>query len=745
MTRHMKIDGPDERCRLDHMAQGVVGAPLDRPEGPLKVSGRATYAAEWQVPNLAYGVLVRGTATKGRVQGLVGQAEAEAMPGVLAVVRDPRFLRNPAQGTAGQAPEQGPDELAYFGQPVALVVARSLEAAYHAALNLGVAVEAAEAVLDPEAPGATVDRPEGKQQAQGDLDRAMAEAAHAIDVTYTTPGHNSAPMEPHAAIAEWDGDRLTVRGSYQMLSFNQKELADALGIETDKVRILSPYIGGGFGSKLGISHEAVTAAIAARQLGRPVLVPLTRPQVFEMVMRRSETRQRLRLAADAQGRLTGIGHEALVSNLPGEKFSEPVTQATPYVYRGENRLIGHAIARVNRTCAGSVRAPGEAVGITVLECAMDELAEATGLDPVELRRRNIPERDPTKDIPFSSHTLRAALDHGAAEFGWDKRNPTPGAVRDGEWLVGIGMASAVRVHMLGPAEARVTLSPDGRAVVETDMTDIGTGTYAILTQIAAEMLGLDPGAVETRLGDTDLPPGSGSGGSMGAGSTGTAVFLACEELRRQLCERLGCEDDDLTLKDARAVFGNRAVPLPEALDGQKLVGQGSMEPGNSEDRTRQSSWGAHFAEVGVSAVTGETRLRRMLGVYSAGRILNHKTARSQCIGGMVWGIGMALTEELLHDPRWGNIVNHDLAEYHIAVNADVPKLDAILLEERDPWANPLQAKGIGELSICGAGAAVLNAIYNACGVRVRDLPATLDKVLHGLETGGPRAGVPSGS
>lgn len=732
MTKHLTVDGPDERCRLDHMAQGVIGAPLDRPDGPLKVSGRATYAAEWQVPNLAYGALVRGTATRGRVQDLTGRAGVEAMPGVLAVVRDERFLRNPPQGGAGEAPEQGPDELAYFGQPVALVVAESLEAARHAALALGVTVDEAAAVLDPAAPGVEVERPEDKQQSQGDLARAMAEAAHAIDVTYTTPGHNSAPMEPHAAIAEWQGERLTVRGSYQMLSFNRDELADALGIEPENVRILSPYVGGGFGSKLGISHEAVTAAIAARRLGRPVLVPLTRPQVFETIMRRSETRQRLRLAADAEGRLTGIGHEALVTNLPGEKFSEPVTQATPFAYRGEHRVIGHAIARVNRTCAGSVRAPGESVGMTALECAMDELAEKTGIDPVELRRRNIPDRDPTLDVPFSSHMLREALERGAAEFGWDRRNPDPGAVRQGEWLIGMGMASAVRVNMLSPASARVTLTPDGRAVVESDMTDIGTGTYAVLTQLAAEMLGLDPAAVETRLGDTELPHGSGSGGSWGAGSTGTAVFLACEEVRQQLCERLDCADDELTLKDGRAVAGNRAVSLSEVLGGARIVGEGSVEPGKAEERTRQSSWGAHFAEVGVSAVTGETRVRRMLGVYAAGRILNRKTARSQCIGGMVWGIGMALTEQLLHDPRWGNIVNHDLAEYHIAVNADVPMLDVILLEERDPWANPLQVKGIGELSICGAGAAVLNAVHNACGVRIRDLPATLDKVLAGL-------------
>lgn len=734
MTRHLKIDDPAARDRLDEMAQGVIGRPLDRPEGPLKVSGRATYAAEWNLPGTVYGMLVRGPAAMGAVRSVPNAAEIEAMPGVLGVIRDPRFLRNPAQGMAGKAPEQGPDRIAYFGQPVALVVAETLEQAYHASLALDVDVDAEEPTTDPEAPGTAREKPEKKQSSQGDLDRAMREAAHALDVTYRTPGHNSAPMEPHVAIASWEGDNLTLRGSLQMLKYNRAELADCLGIPEDKIRILSPFIGGGFGSKLGIGHEGVTAAIAAQRLGRPVLVPLTRPQVFETVMRRSETRQRIRLAADADGRLTGIGHEALVSTLPGETFSEPVTQATPFLYRGEHRVIGHEIARVDLTCAGSVRAPGESVGMTALEAAMDELAHAAGIDPVELRLRNIPDRDPSDGRPFSSHMLRACLQRGAAEFGWKHSyDPTPGARSEGEWLIGVGMASAVRANMLEDAEARVRLSPDGRAVVESDMTDIGTGTYAVLTQVAAEMLGLPMDAVETRLGDTALPPGSGSGGSVGACSTGTAVFLACEEIRRQLCQRLGCDEAGLTLKDGRAVTGNRSLPLAGALGGETLTGTGRLEPGEAEEKARQATWGAHFAEVAVSAVTGETRVRRMLGVYAAGRILNAKTARSQCIGGMVWGIGIALTEELMHDPRWGNIVNHDLAEYHLPVNADVPQLDAILLDERDAWANPLQAKGIGELSICGAGAAVLNAIHNACGVRVRDLPATLDKVLAGMD------------
>ncbi|MCF3936115.1 xanthine dehydrogenase family protein molybdopterin-binding subunit [Acuticoccus sp. M5D2P5] len=730
MNIRFKFDEPDTRHRLDQMSQDIIGKAFDRPDGPMKVSGQATYAAEWEVDRLAHGVLVRAPVARGRLKSL-GIEAVSAMDGVIAVLTGERFLRVPAQGTENTAPHQGASDIYYHGQPVALVVAETFEAARHAAHHLALEIETSgPAPVDPEASDTV--REETDRSSQGDLDRAMAEAAHTVDVTYRTPGHNSAAMEPHAAIAQWDGDELTLRGAYQMLKFNRNELADSLGIPAEKVRILAPYVGGGFGSKLGISHEGVAAALAAREIGRPVSVVLSRQQVFETTIRRSESRQRIRLAAGEDGRLTGIGHEYLVSNLPEEDFAEPVAQATPFLYAGEHREVVEELARVHRLLAGSVRAPGEAIGVTVLENAMDELAEKVGLDPVELRLRNIPDVDPSSGKPYSSNRLADCLVHGAERFGWDNRNKEPGSERHGEWLIGQGMASAVRVNMLAPAEARVRLSPEGDVTIETDMTDIGTGTYAILTQIASEMLGIVPDRIETRLGDTDFPPGPGSGGSWGAASTGTAVFIACEEIRRRIAKRVAVAETDLTLVDGHAITDNRKIPLPEILAGVAIDVVGELEPGKAQKARRQATYGAYFAEVAVNAVTGETRVRRMLGVFSAGRILNAKTARSQCLGGMTWGIGMALTEALVHDARDGHLINHDLAEYHIPVNADVPQIEVDLLDERDDWANPLQAKGIGELGICGAAASVVNAIYNATGVRVRDYPATLDKVLAGL-------------
>ena len=387
------------------------------------------------------------------------------------------------------------------------------------------------------------------------------------------------------------------------------------------------------------------------------------------------------------------------------------------------------IKRINATCAGSVRAPGEAVGITALEIAMDELAVASGIDPLELRLRNIPDKDPSDGREFSSNKLAEALRDGADAFGWADRAT---GQRDGEWLIGYGMASATRVNLLGESHARVTLNTDGSVLVETDMTDVGTGTYAILTQIAGEMLGVPADRVTVKLGDSDLPKSAGSGGSWGAASAGGSVFVACENLRERIAKAMGVAEDQLTLQNGTATAGNIRKDLTEFTENGALSVEGVIDKGATTDDRRQATFGAFFAEVGVNAVTGETRVRRMHGSFAAGRILNAKTARSQCLGGMTFGIGMALTEELIFDRRDGHLVNNDLAEYHLPVNLDVPQLTVNFIKERDPWANPMQAKGIGELGICGAGACIANAIYDACGIRVRDLPATLDKVLAGL-------------
>lgn len=727
-------NSPDERNLLDTMKQGVIGQPLDRPEGPLKVSGSATYAAEWKFDGCAEGVLVLATIAQGSVSA-IHRDEVLAMPGVLAVIAHDAMPRRSTQGTAGKAPVQGVQKVEYFAQPVAVVVAETFEQARTAAKALRIDYDLAEEPVpfDPESPAAEREIPSDSKPVEGgDIEQAMRDAAFSVDVEYTTPGHASAAMEPHASIAQWEDDRLVLHGSYQMLAFNVKEIADCLSISPKKVRILSPYVGGGFGSKLGITHEAVAAAIAAKELGRPVRVVMSRQQVFQTVMRRSETRQRVRLAADAAGRLVGLGHEALVSNLPEEDFAEPVTQATEFLYGGDNRLLKVEVARISRMTAGSVRAPGEAVGMQVLEAAMDELAEHTGIDPVDLRKRNLPAEVPIKGTPYSSRMLFEALEQGAESFGWSARKPQPCQTRDGDWWVGMGVASAARVNVMIPAQARVTLKADGTALVESDQTDIGTGSYAILGQIAAEMLGLPIASVKVVLGDTSLPAGAGSGGSFGAISTGSAVMRACEAIRKKLAKAIGCDEDELRLKDGVASDGAANRSLADLVGGEDIAEVGSIKPGKTYVDFAQASYGAFFAEVGVHAFTGEVRVRRMTGAFGFGRVLNAKTARSQCLGGMVWGIGSALTEELVFDARDGHLVNHDLAEYHVPVHADVPALDVILLDERDAAASPLQAKGVGELGICGAAGAIANAVYNACGVRVRSFPLTLDKILPGL-------------
>jgi xanthine dehydrogenase YagR molybdenum-binding subunit len=728
-----RMDADHPGVRAPRGVQGVLGKAVDRIDGVAKVSGIARYGYEHRVPgDVAWGFLVTAPAAKGKVARIDATA-ARALPGVIdVIVDDQRIARQAAAFSPAHA---GNDAVDHWGQVIGVAVANSFEAARDAARRVVVEVKPEQGRFDTLRHEADASGPPKDSRLQdkaiGDIDAAMADADVTLDQVYSTPHQVHAAMEPHASVAQWDGDRLTLYSSLQILGAAKPILAKAVGIDADKVRIVSPYVGGGFGGKL-LGPEAVAAAIAAQQIGRPVKIAMARQQLFHNVYRRTDTHQRLRLAATRDGRLTAIGHDSVVSQGPDGGFMEPVALGTISMYAAPVRQISHRVVTLDLVMAGAVRAPGEAVGMLGLETAIDEMAEKLGLDPIDFRKRNEPEVDPTTGKPFSTRGLIACLEQGATQFGWASRNASPGSRREGEWLIGMGVAGAVRINLLVDSEARVRLTPEGRAIVETDMTDIGTGTYTILAQIAGEALGLPVDHVDVKLGDSDDPTGSGSGGSFGAASAGSSVALACEDVIAELARRMDASPDDMTLKDGHAIAGNRRVPLAELVGETEIAATGKISQGKNAEDYSQAAHGAQFAEVAVNAVTGEVRVRRMLGVFEAGRILNAKTARSQAIGGMIWGIGYALHEDAVLDRRTGQFVNHDLAEYHIPSHADVPHLDVRFIEEIDEHANPIGVKGLGELSISGAGAAVTNAIYNACGVRVRDFPLTLDKILAGL-------------
>ncbi|BDA82574.1 xanthine dehydrogenase [Aureimonas sp. SA4125] len=730
----IQMDTPIGETRLDRNVQAVIGKGVDRMEGPLKVSGRATYAYEnLHGKDVAYGYVVTSGIGAGKISR-IETMKALGMAGVLTVITDdtgPRAAADPGD----KKPASIKGEVTHFGQPIALVVAESYEIARAAAKLVEVEYAPTEGVYSLESDKATpYDPGEGTMPSivkKGDFAGAFAKAPVKLDLTYTTPSQSHSAMEPHAAVAVWDGDDLTLYGCYQLVQTNVGQLAAALGIDKARIRMLNPYIGGGFGGKLGIGPEAVYAALGAKETGRAVKIALTRQQVYQATSRRTDTIQRIQIGADENGVISAIAHDTLGGNTPGDKVFEPAGISTVFLYGGENRLITHRIADVNIVLSSSMRAPGEAVGMLALENAMDELAEKLDIDPIELRKRNEPQIDPQEGLPFSSRMLVECMDEGARRFAWADRSSVPGSRREGEWLIGMGMSAASRKNLLQKASARVTLAADGSALVETDMTDIGTGTYTILQQIAAEMLGLPLARVSVRLGDSSLPPAPGSGGSWGASSSGSSVYAACEGIIGTLAEKMGVQAQHLTLKDGTAIGDNRQTSLVDLLAGEPIEVIGNFKPGKAFEETHQASYGAHFCEVAVNAVTGETRIRRLLTVAAAGRILNEKTAMSQCYGGQIFGIGSALTEELVIDPRSGLIVNHDLAEYHVPVNADVPQLEVVFLPERDLAASPLASKGIGELALSGVGAAISNAIYNATGVRLRDYPMTLDKVLAG--------------
>ena len=699
----------------------MTGQPINRIDGPLKVSGKATYAYEhWDVGEPLYGFIVGATIGKGRIVQ-IDTTGAERSPGVRMVMT---YRNAPAQGIRDASiPSQysraypmlsGPD-IHHYGEPVALVVATTYEQA-RAAASL---VEVEYAVLSghfdfakrldkayaPKAVNAGL----ATDSAVGNFDTAFKSADVKIDQVYTTPYQFSQPMEPHCCLAVPNGDDLTVYVSAQILAEAHTAIASTLKIDPLRIRLVTPYVGGGFGSKLGIHGETILAALAARALKEPVKIAMTRQQIFHLVSVRPATSQRVRLGAGRDGRLVALGHDVTMFTSPISEYAEQSATSARGLYAAPNRLTRHLLTALDLPRGEDVRAPGEAPGLHAFESAMDELAHALNMDPIELRILNEPKVHPEEGIPFSDRRLVECMREGARRFGWERRPAKPASARDGRWLVGYGMAAAIRGQFQMTSKAKVRMGPDGIAVVQSDMTDIGTGTYTIVAQVAADALGVPLDRVRVELGRSDYPAGAGSGGSWGASNTCTSVHRACMALREKL--RIG------------------KIPA-EGMEAEGEIAAMSEEPNYKNYSI--FTYGAHFAEVGVDVDTAEIRLRRMLGVFAAGRILNAKTARSQLIGGMTWGVSSALLEDGTVDARTGAFVNRDLAEYLVPVHADIPEIDAILLDGFDGKANELGAKGLGELGNCGANAAVANAVFNATGVRVRDFPITLDKVLPAL-------------
>ena len=739
----MKFDTPATTNPIDQLK--VIGKPTDRIDGRYKTTGTAPYAYERHnvVPNQAYGFVLGSAIAKGRINSMdVG--DARRAPGVLTIVTT---LDMPAldKGPRNIASLFGGAEIQHYHQAIAVVVAETFEQARDAAHLIRVDYMrasgrfdlAAEAKAAPLVAGESGEGSGAPPVSRvGDFEGAFDTAPVKLDATYTTPDESHAMMEPHATIAAWNGDKLTLWTSNQMIAWGKGDIAKTLRIPAANVRLDSPFIGGGFGGKLFIRADAVLAAIAARAAGRPVKLALTRPLIVNNTTHRSATIQRIRIGATRDGKITGIAHESTSGNLPSGKPETAVDQ-TKLLYAGANRMVAMRLAVLDLPEGNAMRAPGEAPGMMTLEIAMDEMAEKLGLDPVEFRILNDTQVDPeTPDRRFSKRQLIESLRLGAERFGWSRRNATPASLRDGRWLIGMGVASGFRNNLLNKSAARVRLDRAGIVTVETDMTDIGTGSYTIIAQTAAEMMGLSLDQVRVRLGDSDFPVSAGSGGQWGANNSTAGVYAACVKLREAVAQKLGFNSADAEFSDGRVQAGNRSASLADAARDGELVAEDGIEYGDLSKKYQQSTFAGHFVEVAVDSFTGETRVRKMLAVCSAGRILNPKSARSQVIGAMTMGVGAALMEELTVDTRFGFFVNHDLASYEVPIHADIPHQEVIFLDEPDPISSPMKAKGVGELGICGVGAAVANAIYNATGVRVRDYPIRLDKLLNRLPVSG---------
>lgn len=761
---------------------GLVGQPVSRVDGHAKVTGAAKYAAEFPLPGLVHGVLATSTLAKGKILSIDTAATLKE-PGVLAVLTHqnlPKLAKTPndAQGKKdigapmGFLPLTGP-EIYYAGQPVALVVADTLDRALEAAARLKVRYEAPAA-----APIATFHDPkaqlfdplqvqDGKQPGhtkRGDVAAAMAAAPVKLTATYSHPVYHHNPMEPGATTAVWEApDRLTVYDSAQGVTRTQTSLSQMLGLPREQVRVVTKYIGGGFGCKGSCWPHTVLTALAAKAVGRPVKLALTRQQMFTSMGHREDQVQTLSLGATKEGKLLALKHEKTSTTSPWDNYAESNSKIINLLYACDNFEGKYDMARANVMTSTFTRAPGEAPGSFALESLMDDLAYQLNIDPIEIRLRNYAEKDPTTGKPWSSKSLKQCYARGAELIGWSKRNPKAGATRQGRYLMGLGMASASYPVHNSQGTARVRLYADGHAVVQSGVTDLGTGSYTVMTQVAADALGLPLNKVKFELGDTTLPTAPNSGGSVAAGTVSSSIFMAVQDVWQKLAKQavgdkksplFGAKADDIIGENGRLLLkSNRqksegfadlmarnSLTDIEGLGNGKYgagyetgLAPGGADSGHKDDTGGHSmhSFGAHFCEVRVDADLGTVRVTRWVSVMGAGRILNAKTARSQIIGGAVFGIGSVLMEATERDPHFARYTNADLAGYHIPVNADIPAMTVEFVEENDPFINAMGVKGIGEIATVGVAAAVANAVFNATGKRLRDLPLTPEKVLGG--------------
>jgi xanthine dehydrogenase YagR molybdenum-binding subunit len=694
----------------NQLIRRATGAPLNRIDGVQKVTGAAKYAYEYPVEGVTYVFPVQSTIAKGRVVSINASA-AQALPGVLAVLSHEHTPRLAPTGNAELAVFQS-DAIAYCGQFVAAIVAETLEIARQAAELVEVRYEEQPHDVELRADRTDLYTPQvvapfyQPDTARGEVENALAQAPITLDLVYTTPAEHNNPLEPHTTLAVWNNDSVTLYDSNQGPHAVRDTVATAFGLPPERVRVITAYVGGAFGSKSSPHPNVILTVMAAQVAQRPVKFALTRQQLFALGGYRTPTIQRVQLGAGRDGQLTAIAHDVIEQTAAIHEFGEPTAVPARVMYAAPNRRTTHRLARLDVPANSWMRAPGESPGMFALESAMDELAIACGLDPIEIRLRNEPAVDPESGLPFSSRNLVACLREGAQRFGWARRDPQPRARRDGSWLIGTGVAASTYPSTQFPASALARVDQAGHYTVSIDAIDMGTGAWTVLTQIAADALEVSFERVHLEIGDSALPQASIGAGSTGTSSWGWAVFNAASTLRARLQEEYG-----------------------GIIPAEGLEATGALQRNPEAQQYSMHAFGAQFAEVRVNVDTGEVRVPQLLGVFAGGRIINPKTARSQFLGGMTWGLSMALHEQSVLDPRFGDYVNHDFASYHIATNADVGTIDVAWIEEDDLHVNPMGTKGIGEIGIVGTAASIANAVYHATGIRVRDLPITLDKLL----------------